>query len=221
MRRKRAVRAALVWVSVGLVGVLFTSVAAASSVAKSSGTGAKVTKVRSSSSPFVVAETVGVEKLDPDVTTGYPDFQALGLIYDQLVQYNSKLQIVPDLATSWKLSNGARAITFQLRRGVKFDDGSCFTSADVVASLHRVLAPKTGDAAVVVPVLCEVDRRQRSSCRRARSPQAGLFDLGRTHLTEPLHPLDEGNQRRDRGERSPMVRDPTSFRAGVLTTSCC
>jgi peptide/nickel transport system substrate-binding protein len=147
VRRKRAVRAALVWVSVGLVGVLFTSVAAASSVAKASGTGAKVTKVRSSSSPFVVAETVGVEKLDPDVTTGYPDFQALGLIYDQLVQYNSKLQIVPDLATSWKLSNGARAITFQLRRGVKFDDGSAFTSADVVASLHRVLAPKTGDAA--------------------------------------------------------------------------
>jgi peptide/nickel transport system substrate-binding protein len=94
----------------------------------------------------VVASTSGVQNLDPDTITNLVDFQALGLVYDQLVRYNKKLQLVPDLATSWAFSNGNRAITFQLRRGVTFDDGSVFTSADVVASLDRALAPKTSDA---------------------------------------------------------------------------
>ena len=94
----------------------------------------------------MVASTSGVQNLDPDTVTNLVDFQALGLVYDQLVRYNKELQLVPDLATNWAFSNGNKAITFQLRRGVTFDDGSAFTSADVVASLDRALAPKTGDA---------------------------------------------------------------------------
>jgi peptide/nickel transport system substrate-binding protein len=94
----------------------------------------------------VVGDTSSVQKLDPDIVTNFLDFQALGLIYDQLVQYNAKLQLVPDLATSWSYSDGGKVLSFQLRRGVHFDDGSLFTSADVVASLERALAPKTGDA---------------------------------------------------------------------------
>jgi len=100
----------------------------------------------SSSATFVVGDTSSVQKLDPDVVTNFLDFQALGLIYDQLVQYNSKLQLVPDLATSWSYSDGNKLLTFQLRKGVTFDDGSTFTSANVVASLDRALNPKTGDA---------------------------------------------------------------------------
>jgi peptide/nickel transport system substrate-binding protein len=100
----------------------------------------------SSGSAFVVASTSGVQKLDPDIVTNFVDFQALGLVYDQLVRYDKALQFVPDLATSWAFSNNNRAITFQLRRGVTFNDGSSFTSADVVASFKRVLAPKTFDA---------------------------------------------------------------------------
>ncbi len=100
----------------------------------------------SSASPFVVANTSSVQKLDPDVVTNFLDFQALGLIYDTLVKFNQKLQVVPDLATSWGYSHGGRVLTFHLRKGVKFDDGSTFTSADVVASLQRVNNPKVADA---------------------------------------------------------------------------
>ncbi|MHB1597841.1 MAG: ABC transporter substrate-binding protein [Acidimicrobiales bacterium] len=98
------------------------------------------------SAPLVVGDTSSVQKLDPDVVTNFLDFQALGLIYQTLVQENAKLEVVPGLATSWAFSSGNKVLTFQLRKGVRFDDGSLFTSADVVASLKRVLAPKTGDA---------------------------------------------------------------------------
>ena len=54
---------------------------------------------------------------------------------------------MPDLASSWTFSSDSKSVTFTLRSGVKFDDGSTLTSADVKASLERVLNPKTGAAA--------------------------------------------------------------------------
>ncbi len=103
-------------------------------------------RTAAASTSLVIGDTSSVQKLDPDVVTNFLDFQALGLIYDQLVQYNSKVQLVPDLATSWAYSNDNKLVTFQLRKHVTFDDGTPFTSANVVASMERALAPKTGDA---------------------------------------------------------------------------
>ncbi len=97
------------------------------------------------SSTFVVGTVSSVQKIDPDVVTNFLDFEALGLIYQTLVQENANLQIVPDLATSWAFSNGNKTLTLQLRQNVKFDDGSTMTSADVVASLNRAEATATAD----------------------------------------------------------------------------
>ena len=48
----------------------------------------------------------------------------------------------PDLAMSWKvLAHGTR-IVFQLRQGVRFPNGEPFTSADVVDSFAKLLAPE-------------------------------------------------------------------------------
>ena len=121
-------------------------IVAFAAVAPGSLAGAQPKQAASSGGTLVVGDTSSVQKLDPDVVTNFLDFQALGLIYDQLVQYNNKLQFVPDLATKWGYSDGNKVLTFQLRQGVKFDDGTTFTSANVVASLDRALAPKTADA---------------------------------------------------------------------------
>ncbi|MGP8209590.1 MAG: ABC transporter substrate-binding protein [Acidimicrobiales bacterium] len=132
-------RVALV-LSAGLLATLGGVVSASAATAQ----GARPAAV--SGSTLVVGDTSSVQKLDPDIVTNFLDFQALGLVYDQLVQYNTKLQLVPDLATKWTYSDGNRLLTFQLRQGVTFDDGTTFNSADVVASLDRAIAPKTGDA---------------------------------------------------------------------------
>src|SRR5215831_7081110 len=39
-------------------------------------------------------------------------------------------QVEPELATAWKVSNDGRTITFQLRDGVQFSDGTPFTAHD-------------------------------------------------------------------------------------------
>jgi peptide/nickel transport system substrate-binding protein len=97
------------------------------------------------SSTFVIGTVNSVQKIDPDVVTNFLDFEALGLIYQTLVQENANLQIEPDLATSWAFSNGNKTLTLQLRQNVKFDSGATMTSADVVASLNRAEATATAD----------------------------------------------------------------------------
>ena len=47
------------------------------------------------------------------------------------MRQNSAEAIVPDLATSWTWSEDGKNLTFQLRKGVTWNDGKPFTAADV------------------------------------------------------------------------------------------
>ncbi len=56
-------------------------------------------------------------------------------IHDSLVVMDKNGNPKPSLATSWKLSEDGKTMTFILRKGVKWHDGKDFTSADVAFSL--------------------------------------------------------------------------------------
>lgn len=66
-------------------------------------------------------------------------------IYDQLIDAN--LDLTPrqktSLALDWQISENPDAITFQLRSGVKFHDGTPFDAAAVKFNIERILDPKT------------------------------------------------------------------------------
>jgi peptide/nickel transport system substrate-binding protein len=96
---------------------------------------------------LVIGRTADVDTLDPHKATAFQTVQTLGLMYGTLVQLNSNLDIVPGLATKWKFSSDSQTLTFTLRPKVRFHDGSAFTSADVAASLNRILNPATGAVA--------------------------------------------------------------------------
>lgn len=57
-------------------------------------------------------------------------------------------QVEADLARSWKVSADGLRYEFSLNPGVKFHDGSAFTSADVKASLERLSNPPAGVVSV-------------------------------------------------------------------------
>ena len=68
-----------------------------------------------------------------------------------LIRLNRQSQALePALATSWKISNDRRTITFHLRKNVHFSDGTPFTSQDVAYTMKLLLDPQThsptGDA---------------------------------------------------------------------------
>src|SRR5216684_8063233 len=68
-----------------------------------------------------------------------------------LVRVNRQTQeLEPELAESWSVSKDGRQITFKLRQGIAFSDGTPFSAADVAYTVQQLMDPAlhsaTGDA---------------------------------------------------------------------------
>ena len=95
---------------------------------------------------LIMARAVDATGLDPHTQTAFASLRLLELIYEPLVRTDENLNIVPALAESWEFSDDGLQLTFHLRQGVKFHDGSDFTADDVIASYERILDEDTGSA---------------------------------------------------------------------------
>ena len=82
-------------------------------------------------------------RLDPaDVTDG-ESISRMDNIFEGLVEYESgSTEIKPCLAESWDISEDGTEITFHLRKGVKFHDGTDFNADAVVFSFERQYNPE-------------------------------------------------------------------------------
>src|SRR6476660_6456739 len=59
-----------------------------------------------------------------------------------LVRVNRQTQeMQPELALSWKMSKDGRQISFKLRTGVAFSDGTPFSAADVAYTVQQLMDP--------------------------------------------------------------------------------
>ena len=63
---------------------------------------------------------------------------ATGLIYEPLIEFNLASTTVqyPWLATGYKWTNGGKSLTFTIRQGVKWNNGTPFTPADVAFTFN-------------------------------------------------------------------------------------
>ncbi|HEX2276056.1 MAG TPA: ABC transporter substrate-binding protein [Candidatus Tectomicrobia bacterium] len=70
--------------------------------------------------------------------------QPVGPLYNSLLTFDvyDNEKIVGDLAERWEVAPDGKQITFALRKGVKFHDGSDFTCADAKYSLEKMADPK-------------------------------------------------------------------------------
>ncbi len=101
---------------------------------------------------FTLNETENIRSLDPvgvnDVVSGHVSHQ----IYDLLVDLDSNLQLQPDLAYRWEISEDGLLYTFHLRKDVFFHDNACFPGGkgremnafDVKYTYDRILDPRSG-----------------------------------------------------------------------------
>jgi len=61
-----------------------------------------------------------------------------------LIRLNRQTQeLEPALSTSWKISRDRRTITFHLRKGIHFSDGTAFSSEDVAYTMRLLMDPGT------------------------------------------------------------------------------
>lgn len=103
---------------------------------------------------LVVGVTSDPNTLDPWKATQFQAVAVLQTLYGTLTEFDKDLNVVPGLATSWDVSSDGLTVTFHLRQGVTFSDGSTLSSADVVSSLTKIKDKAT--AAVAAASLASV-----------------------------------------------------------------
>lgn len=103
------------------------------------------------STPSTPGDTEGVlrvgigsepETLDPHATRGNGGKYYSLNVFERLYEHDDEGALVPALATAYDVSESGDSITYTLREGVKFHDGSDFTADDVVFSFERWIDPE-------------------------------------------------------------------------------
>lgn len=100
---------------------------------------------------------VGVQEdpdaLDPALGGTYGGRFVFASLCDKLVDIAPDLKIVPQLAESWEWAPDGKAITFTLRKGVKFHDGTAFDAEAVKFNIERMQTlPDSKRKAELAPV---------------------------------------------------------------------
>jgi peptide/nickel transport system substrate-binding protein len=88
---------------------------------------------------------------DPHSANNFPTIAANLQVYEPLVDFNSSSEIEPALAIGWQLIE-ATVWQFDLRQGVRFHDGTPFTSDDVVFSIERGTSSASDFHTAVSPI---------------------------------------------------------------------
>ncbi len=81
--------------------------------------------------------------LDPALITDVQGGGITAKLFNGLVRFNENLDIIADIARSWRLSEDQLTYTFRLRHDARFSNGRKVTAHDFQYSFERVLTPKT------------------------------------------------------------------------------
>jgi peptide/nickel transport system substrate-binding protein len=120
----------LITVAAAMMAALLTAVACAP---------AERVDLGASAGNLIAAIAGEPDQLDPQKTSAYFSFEVLENVFDTLVEPDANLEMRPALAASWTVSPDQLTWTFQLRKGVRWQDGSPFTADDVVYSYRRII----------------------------------------------------------------------------------
>lgn len=84
------------------------------------------------------------ESIDPQVASFVNEVALLQLMYEGLTRLDEHLATVPGAAESWQYNVDATQLTFKLRPGLRYSDGSLLNAARYAYSIKRNIDPKTG-----------------------------------------------------------------------------
>ena len=81
--------------------------------------------------------------IDPAKPQDSQSITVISQVFGGLIRLNEKLEVEPDGAASWQVSQDGTKYTFTLRDGLKFADGTPVTAGDFAYSINRALDPAT------------------------------------------------------------------------------
>jgi len=79
-------------------------------------------------------------------------------IFDGLVEFDSYLMILPNLAESWQMGDDGKEYRFVIRENARFHNGNAVTVEDVLFSISRLI--RADPSPVILPHLLKIDGAQ-------------------------------------------------------------
>lgn len=83
-----------------------------------------------------------IASFDPAIATDANSVRAVQMVFTGLVSLDDRLNVQPQLASSYQVSSDGLIYTFTLRQHLTFSDGVALTTDDVAYSLDRALSPE-------------------------------------------------------------------------------
>jgi oligopeptide transport system substrate-binding protein len=124
--------------------------------------------------------------LDPQRAVLPKEIAFLNLMYEGLTRLDEKLNAAPAAAESWQYNQEATELTFILRAGLTYSDGSPLNAMRYAAALQRLIDPATGSelAWLVDPIRGAADWRHVD-------PESSGYSKGHYLSQLGIHALDE------------------------------
>lgn len=90
-------------------------------------------------------ENIGSDmpSIDPQQSSDNSSSRVIYDIFEGLVDYNQKSEVIPTGASSWDISKDGKTYTFHLRKNAKWTNGDPVTADDYVYSYRRSVTPET------------------------------------------------------------------------------
>jgi ABC-type transport system substrate-binding protein len=186
-----------------LAGVIAVAVSLLAAACGSSGTGTTGTSAASTdgASGTLNWEWELPSSWDPVTSTEGWDVHALGLVYASITTLDPAGNVEPGLAESWKYAANGKSVTFALRPGLKFTDGTPLNAEAVKENIERGITQANSNIASELGVISSVV---------VNSPTSFTLDLSQVDYQIP--DLLSG--------KDGMMVSPTAFKknaAGIAT----
>jgi peptide/nickel transport system substrate-binding protein len=143
--------------------------------------------------PLVVVDNTGqtfAQTFNPYVSTSLgTELNMQSLTYEPLLEFNilnPAQPPIPWLATSYAWSDGGRRLTFTIRQGVKFSDGTPMTASDVAFTFNLLMKNKAlgspAPAPTPLPVSATAPNPATAVLTFAQPEYANLFLIASTYV---------------------------------------
>ena len=86
---------------------------------------------------FKYNESAGILTLDPIYAKDLPHIWACNQVFNSLVAFDDKMNLVPMVAKSWDISEDGLVYTFHLRNDVQFHEDECFIDKSAFRQAQR------------------------------------------------------------------------------------
>jgi oligopeptide transport system substrate-binding protein len=101
---------------------------------------------------FVIGNGTEIQSIDPTQIEGVPEHRVNAALFEGLVGYDPRTnKAVPGVAESWSTSADGTVITFKIRNGLTWSDGTPITAQTIVDSWLYHLNPTTGSKYAYMP----------------------------------------------------------------------